>query len=106
MPVYSSIGKLTRRPSAIRTPHKGTCDFSFIFEAKGLATNGNLIGAQNQAAGGGACAIRLLESLAAQHTGSDVPAIVLRVTTEGAIHELWVHYRSADEENTRKHHMT
>ncbi|KAF2732463.1 hypothetical protein EJ04DRAFT_525271 [Polyplosphaeria fusca] len=66
-------------------PHATQGDIRFpflIFEAKGLVTNGNLIGAQNQAAGGGACAIRLLESLAAQDTGTGLPRIVFSVTTE------------------------
>ncbi|KAF2726497.1 hypothetical protein EJ04DRAFT_530224 [Polyplosphaeria fusca] len=90
-------------------PHATQGDMRFpflLFESKGLVTNGILIGAQNQAAGGGACAIRLLESLAAQDTGTGLPRIVFSVTTEGAIHELWVHYRSADEDNIQKDYMT
>ncbi|KAF2624875.1 hypothetical protein BU25DRAFT_347015 [Macroventuria anomochaeta] len=77
----------------------------FIIEAKGLSTDGNLIGAQNQAAGGGTCAIRLLASLAAQDPENDAPRIVFSCTTEGAIHELWIHYQTTDEENIPLHHM-
>jgi hypothetical protein len=93
-------------------PHaiQGDMRFPFlIIEAKGLATNGNLIGAQNQAAGGGTCAIRLLESLAVQDPAgvSGAPRIVFSLTTEGAIHELWVHYRGVgDDDETSKMHMT
>jgi hypothetical protein len=92
-------------------PHatQGDVRFPFlIIEAKALATNGNLIGAQNEAAGGGTCAIRLLESLAAQDPagGSGAPRIVFSFTTEGAIHELWVHYRGVDDDDTPKLHMT
>lgn len=86
---------------------QGDMRFPFlIIEAKGLATNGNLIGAQNQAAGGGACAMRLLESLATQDPGTGAPRIVFSITTEGAMHELWVHYRVVGDDNTHKHHMT
>ncbi|KAH7111791.1 hypothetical protein B0J11DRAFT_585728 [Dendryphion nanum] len=57
---------------------QGDMRFPFlIIEAKGIATNGNLFGAQNQAAGGGACAIRPLQDVAAprseQNRGSFTP---------------------------------
>lgn len=78
------------------------CPF-LIIEAKGLVTHGNLIGAQNQAAGGGACAIRLLASLAAQDPKVDAPRIVFSCTTEGAIHELWIHFQMADENHSKQH---
>ncbi|KAF2016865.1 hypothetical protein BU24DRAFT_419917 [Aaosphaeria arxii CBS 175.79] len=90
-------------------PHatQGDMRFPFFFiEAKGLATNGNLIGAQNQAAGGGACAIRLLDSLAKQDPGTGTPRIIFSSTTEGAVHELWVHYWLADDNGVVKYHMT
>ena len=80
-------------------PHASRGEFRFpflIIEVKGLSTSGNLIEAQNQAAGGGASASRLLESLIAQDaiadTESGAPRIVFSVTTEGAMHGLWVHY--------------
>ncbi|KAF2024855.1 hypothetical protein EK21DRAFT_93737 [Setomelanomma holmii] len=89
-------------------PHATQGDMRFpflIIEAKGLATDGNLIGAQNQAAGGGTCAIRLLASLAEQDSEAAVPRIVFSCTTEGAIHELWIHFTMLDEENNPKQHM-
>jgi hypothetical protein len=89
-------------------PHTTQGDMRFpflIIEAKGLATNGNLIGAQNQAAGGGTCAIRLLASLAAQAPEVCAPRIVFSCTTEGAIHELWIHFQAIDGQNTTKHYM-
>lgn len=72
-------------------PHvtEGEIRFPFLFiEAKGLVTNGNLIGGQNQAAGGGTCAVRLLDSLAKQSPCIGVPRIVFSLTTEGALREL------------------
>jgi hypothetical protein len=90
-------------------PHATQGAMRFIIllvEAKGLATNGNLIGAQNQAAGAGTCAVRLLESLTAQDPATGAPRIVFSFTTEGAIHELWIHYRMDDEENLAKYYMT
>ena len=77
-----------------------------IIEAKGLTTDGNLIGAQNQAAGAGACAIGLLTSLAAQDPDANAPRIIFSCTTEGAIHELWVHYQTEDEDRNSLQHMT
>jgi len=90
-------------------PHVTQGDMRFPFlliENKGLATSGNLIGAQNQAAGGGTCAIRLLRSLGEQDPGNGAPRIVFSVTTEGPIKELWVHYWVVDENNILKYHMT
>ena len=95
--------------AVLSDPHATQGDMRFPFlivEAKGLTTNGNLIGAQNQAAGGGTCAIRVLESLAAQDPGANAPRIVFSVTTEGAMHEIWVHYRIADQDNVQKYYMT
>ena len=78
----------------------------FVIEAKGLTTNGNLIGAQNQAAGGGACAMRLMASLTAQDPENTARRIVFSCTTEGAIHELWVHFQTTDEGDIPKQHMS
>jgi hypothetical protein len=103
------LGYWQAENAVLSDPHATQGDMRFpflIIEAKGLATNGNLIGAQNQAAGGGACAIRLLESLAAQDSRADAPRIVFSITTEGAMHELWVHYWMVDEDNIKKYHMT
>jgi hypothetical protein len=50
-----------------------------------MATNGNLIGAQNQAVGGGACTIRLLESLAAQDIGA-INSYLLYAIWKGVFH--------------------
>ena len=41
-----------------------------------------------------------------QDPGTGAPCIIFSVTTEGAMHELWVHYQMVDEENIQKHHMT
>ncbi|KAF1999696.1 hypothetical protein P154DRAFT_523032 [Amniculicola lignicola CBS 123094] len=90
-------------------PHTQLGDMRFPFlviETKGLATDSNMIGAQNQAAGGGTCALRALESFEAQMLGvATVPRIVFSVTTEGALHELWVHYRIIEGEDVH-YHMT
>ncbi|KAF2241907.1 hypothetical protein BU26DRAFT_525017 [Trematosphaeria pertusa] len=99
------------KETVVSDPHATQGDMRFpflIIEGKGLVTNGNLIGAQNQAAGGRTCAIRVLESLAEQDPdpAADGPRIVFSVTTEGVIHELWVHYRVVDEDDVVKHHMT
>lgn len=88
-------------------PHASQGDLLFvflIFETKGLTTSGNLIGAQNQAAGAGTCAIRVLESLAAQAPEVNVPRIVFTVTTEGAIKELWVNYSLWKEDKQEWHY--
>lgn len=100
---YWQAGKVV-----LSDPHATQGDMRFAFliiEAKGLATNGNLIGAQNQAAGGGSCAIRLLASLAAQDPEADAPRIVFSCTTEGAIHEIWIHFQAVDEDKNMKQQM-
>jgi hypothetical protein len=73
-----------------------------------------MIGAQNQAAVGGACALNVLRDLERMARRTDVPPsstpedgeptatpapiptskrdLVFSVTTEGPIHELWVHF--------------
>ncbi|KAF1998216.1 hypothetical protein P154DRAFT_524154 [Amniculicola lignicola CBS 123094] len=69
-------------------PHTSAMGLHFpflIFEAKG---NAGLFGAQNQAAVGAACMLRILDLI---HCGED--RVVWSVTTEGPIHELWAHYR-------------
>jgi hypothetical protein len=71
-------------------PHASTMGLHFpflLFEAKG---NAGLFGAQNQAAVGAACMLRILDLI----SYSDV--VVWSVTTEGPIHELWSHYCNAE----------
>lgn len=95
----------------------------FLVECKGGAAGGNLIGAQNQAAVDGACALNILGDLQwivkeitslpdyvqynqeyvtrNQRNQEESPPFLFSVTTEGPIHEIWVHYR-VDE----AYHMT
>jgi hypothetical protein len=91
----------TKRKILVSDPYasQGHTRFPFlIIENKGLVSSSNLFGAQNQAAGAGACAIQMLETLAKQDPAHETraPRIVFSVTTEGPIHELWVHYRGSD----------
>jgi hypothetical protein len=83
-------GRLLSEPHAVQLG----LHFPFLLvEAKGLTTSGNIIGAENQAAVGGACALRILYSLAS--LGSEViepPPIIFSISTEGPIHELSIHY--------------
>jgi hypothetical protein len=83
-------GRLLSEPHAMQLG----LHFPFLLvEAKGLTTSGNIIGAENQAAVGGACALRILDSLAS--LGSVVtepPLIIFTISTEGPIHELSIHY--------------
>jgi hypothetical protein len=80
-------------------PHMSPMGLHFpflIFEAKG---NADLFGAQNQAAVGAACMLRILDRI---RCGDDM--IVWSVTTEGPIHELWAHYRD-EKENYQSVHI-
>jgi hypothetical protein len=93
----------TNYQSALNTlktdPHTSPMGLHFpflIFEAKG---NADLFGAQNQAAVGAACMLRILDRI---RCGDDM--IVWSVTTEGPIHELWAHYRD-EKENYQSVHM-
>ncbi|RAK98808.1 uncharacterized protein BO80DRAFT_495344 [Aspergillus ibericus CBS 121593] len=72
--------------------------FPFIVvEAKSGATGGNLYQAQNQAAVSGSTALRIFQNLAdlhdAQGPSDKVLNLAFSVTTEGPIHELWLHFR-------------
>ncbi|KAL5374994.1 hypothetical protein PMIN06_011933 [Paraphaeosphaeria minitans] len=72
-------------------PHAQTMGLHFpflIFEAKG---NAGLFGAQNQAAVSAACMLRILDLV------DCADMVVWSVTTEGPIHELWVHYCDGEE---------
>lgn len=86
-------------------PHQSAIGLHFpfvILEAKGLVIGSNMVGAQNQAAVDGACALNILRDLKLtaitymSHVSKDQPRprqILFSVVTEGPIHELWVHYQ-------------
>ncbi|KAF1363886.1 hypothetical protein EJ07DRAFT_100541, partial [Lizonia empirigonia] len=107
-------------------PHQAQIGLRFPFlvvESKGGAAGGNLIGAQNQAAVDGACALNILGDLECivtrirsqsgyvqfnqgnpgteQEEDCRIPLILFSVTTEGPLHEIWVHYRVGE-----AYHMT
>ncbi|KAK7178185.1 transposase [Paraphaeosphaeria sporulosa] len=88
---HSDPGSLsTPKPDISTDPHEQTIGLHFpflIFEAKG---NAGLFGAQNQAAVGAACMLRIL------HLVYCHDLVVWSVTTEGPIHELWVHHRDTE----------
>lgn len=78
--------RLLAQPWIQSDPHQARIGLHFpflIFEAKG---SGSLFGAQNQAAVGAACMLKILDTLGCAD-------VVLSVTTEGPVHELWVHHR-------------
>ncbi|EUC39646.1 hypothetical protein COCMIDRAFT_41864 [Bipolaris oryzae ATCC 44560] len=88
--------------SILSDPHKAAVGLRFPFliaETKGLSLNGGLVAAQNQAAIGAACMLKILNDLenqAALPTESTSPAepwLCFSVTTEGPVHELWVHFK-------------
>ncbi|EUC39578.1 hypothetical protein COCMIDRAFT_41912 [Bipolaris oryzae ATCC 44560] len=88
--------------SILSDPHTAAMGLRFPFliaETKGLSLNGGLVAAQNQAAIGAACMLKILddlESQAALPTGSASPAespLCFSITTEGPVHELWVHFK-------------
>lgn len=86
-------------------PHQSAIGLHFpflILEAKGLAIGSNMVGAQNQAAVDGACALNILRDLKlaaitsvhhASNDQSEPRQVFFSVVTEGPIHELWVHYQ-------------
>jgi hypothetical protein len=87
-----------------------------VVEAKGLASNGNLVSAQNQAAISGASMLAILRDLQAAAIANPIPtlepgaatpaspspvvppdpssrpAVCFSIVTEGPVHELWVHF--------------
>ncbi|KAF2844081.1 hypothetical protein T440DRAFT_410872, partial [Plenodomus tracheiphilus IPT5] len=76
--------------------------FPFLLvEAKGLATSGNMMGAENQAAVGGACALNILNALQHLEPSSPLARIVFSISTEGPLHQLFIHYYIDG-----KYHMT
>ncbi|KAF3029143.1 hypothetical protein E8E12_000455 [Didymella heteroderae] len=67
--------------------------FPFLLvEAKGLATSGNMMGAENQAAVGGACAINILRALQDLERHFSLARIIFSISTEGPLHQLGIHY--------------
>jgi hypothetical protein len=88
-----------------------------IVEAKACATGGNLYQAQNQAAVSGSAALQILKSVSdLQHTTEldqedqdnmevsnqpdqpRAPNLVFSITTEGPVHELWVHFQGSSDD--------
>lgn len=109
----------------ISEPHQTQIGLRFPFlivESKGGAAGGNMISAQNQAAVDGACALNILgdfqdvvtriiptpthaqsanEDDGKQEEQDTSQPILFSVTTEGPLHEIWVHYRLGE-----AYHMT
>jgi len=95
---WQDNGRLVSEPQLVQHG----LHFPFLLvEAKGLATSGNMMGAENQAAVGGACAINILKAL--QHLEPSFPLahIVFSISTEGPLHQLFIHYYTDG-----KYHMT
>ncbi|KAH8712038.1 hypothetical protein GQ44DRAFT_566932, partial [Phaeosphaeriaceae sp. PMI808] len=85
-------GSLLSEPFSVRTG----LHFPFlVVEAKGL---GNVVSAQNQAAVGAASALNILDALRKLVPDCDVnlPNAIFSITTEGPLHELWVHHHTSD----------
>lgn len=107
----------------ISDPHVTPLGLRFPFlivEAKAGATGGNLYQAQNQAAVGGAAALLILKSLsdlrdsqtpsrenqdcveASDRSGQatlDIKLnLVFSITTEGPVHELWLHFQKPNKD--------
>ncbi|KAI9923369.1 hypothetical protein MW887_009939 [Aspergillus wentii] len=110
--------------SLISDPHITSLGLRFPFlivEAKAGATGGNLYQAQNQAAVGGSTALQIFKNLldlkdvqdldeqnqeilgdstgSAQGLPDNILHLAFSVTTEGPIHELWLHFQRAKEED-------
>ncbi|KAF2257908.1 hypothetical protein CC78DRAFT_549542 [Lojkania enalia] len=126
-PIQKSVLMQLQDESHVQSePHQVQIGLRFPFlvvESKGGAGGGNMIGAQNQAAVDGACALNILGDLEQvvahmrsrachgdlahgeirgnQETVYKVPMIVFSVTSEGPLYEIWVHYRVSE-----TYHMT
>ncbi|KAJ9318472.1 hypothetical protein DTO271D3_1134 [Paecilomyces variotii] len=108
----------------ISDPYVTPSDLRFpflIIEVKASATGGNLYQAQNQAAVGGSTALQILNNLSdlrnthgfddntqeniegSTGAGRTMPDVILNlafsITTEGPIHELWLHFQRPEEED-------
>ncbi|KAF9731218.1 hypothetical protein PMIN06_009845 [Paraphaeosphaeria minitans] len=88
--------------SILSDPHTAAMGLRFPFliaETKGLSLNGGLVAAQNQAAIGAACMLKILNDLENQAalptapTSLAAPRLCFSITTEGPVHELWVHFQ-------------
>ncbi|KAF1828608.1 hypothetical protein BDW02DRAFT_603273 [Decorospora gaudefroyi] len=88
--------------SILSDPHTAAMGLRFPFlvaETKGLSLNGGLVAAQNQAAISAACMLKILDDLDNQAalptapTSPAAPRLCFSITTEGPIHELWVHFK-------------
>ncbi|KAL3474376.1 hypothetical protein BJX99DRAFT_260477 [Aspergillus californicus] len=108
--------------SLISDPHVTPAGLHFPFlviETKSGATGGNLYQAQNQAAGSGSTALRIMQNtlelqdiLGPDHRGHHedqedvevgnqperVPNLAFSITTEGPVHQLWFHFQSSSED--------
>jgi hypothetical protein len=88
--------------SILSDPHTAAMGLRFPFliaETKGLSLNGGLVAAQNQAAIGAACMLKILDNLEDQAALPMAPIstaatrLCFSITTEGPVHELWVHFK-------------
>jgi hypothetical protein len=88
--------------SILSDPHAAAMGLRFPFllaETKGLSLNGGLVAAQNQAAVGAVCMLKIMDDLENQATLPTAPTpladpqLCFSVTTEGPVHELWVHFK-------------
>jgi hypothetical protein len=88
--------------SILSDPHSAAMGLRFPFliaETKGLSLNGGLVAAQNQAAISAACILKILNDLENQAalptapTSPAAPHLCFSITTEGPVHELWVHFK-------------
>ncbi|KAF2447372.1 hypothetical protein P171DRAFT_355325 [Karstenula rhodostoma CBS 690.94] len=88
--------------SILSDPHTAAMGLRFPFliaETKGLSLNGGLVAAQNQAAIGAACMLKILDDLENQAvlptapTSPAAPQLCFSITTEGPVLELWVHFK-------------
>lgn len=96
------LAKHQNSGSILSDPHTAAMGVRFPFliaETKGLSLNGGLVAAQNQAAIGAACMLRILDDLECQAgmptapAPSAAPQLCFSITTEGPVHELWVHFK-------------
>ncbi|KAL4935258.1 hypothetical protein BDV06DRAFT_234484 [Aspergillus oleicola] len=100
--------------SLISDPHVTPLGLRFPFlivEAKAAATGGNLYQAQNQAAVSSSTALQILKNMSDlnQESQEEIEKgnqpeqgfnqkLAFSVTTEGPIHELWLHFRTSNED--------
>ena len=102
-PMYRvRLAKHQKFGSILSDPHMAAMGLRFPFliaETKGLSLNGGLVAAQNQAAIGAACMLKILDDLdnqaamPAESMSPAEPRLCFSITTEGPVHELWVHFK-------------